>query len=80
MWGWLHSRDFYLYHSFRKTPGWNPRLSALKNNVLKVFPMGVPLWLRGLRTHLVSMRMWVQSLALFGGLRIWHGHKLQSRL
>ena len=30
------------------------------------------LWLRGLRTQLVSIRMLVQSLALLSGLRIWH--------
>ena len=30
-----------------------------------------PLWLSGLRTLLVSMRTWVQSLASFSGLRIW---------
>lgn len=33
-----------------------------------------PLWLR-LRTQLVSMRMWVQFLALLSGLRIWCCHK-----
>ena len=32
-----------------------------------------PLWLSGLRTQLVSMRMRVPSLALLGGLRIWRG-------
>ena len=30
------------------------------------------LWVSGLRNWLVSMRMWVQFLALLGGLRIWH--------
>ena len=28
------------------------------------------------RTHLVSMRTWVQSLVSFSGLRIWHCHEL----
>ena len=28
----------------------------------------------------VSMRMWVVSLALLSGLRIWHYHKMQCRL
>ena len=32
-----------------------------------------PLWLRGLQTQLISMRMWVQSLALLRGLRILCG-------
>ena len=31
------------------------------------------------RTWLGSMRMWVQSLALLSGLRIWRGHELWSR-
>ena len=31
-----------------------------------------PLWLRGLRTQLVSMRMSIQSLAWLSRLRIWH--------
>ena len=36
-------------------------------------------WLRELRTQLVSMRTWAQSLALFWGLRIWCGHELWGR-
>ena len=39
-----------------------------------------PLWLSGLRTQLVSMRMCVQSLALLSELRIQCCHKLQCRL
>ena len=38
-----------------------------------------PLWLRSLRTHVVFVRMQVQSLALLSGLRIWSGHKLWHR-
>ena len=40
------------------------------------------LWLSGLRTPLVSMRIWVQSLTLLSGLRIRHcrKHRLQMRL
>ena len=38
------------------------------------FYLEFPLWLNGLHTQLVSMRMWVQSLTSFSGLRIWHGH------
>ena len=42
------------------------------------------LWFSGLRTQLVSMRMWVWSLALMRGLRIWHclkpQHSSQMRL
>ena len=37
------------------------------------------LWLSGLRIRLVSLRMWVQSLALLSGLRIWHCHELSCR-
>ena len=35
-----------------------------------------PLWLNGLGTQLVFMRMGVQSLALFSGLKIRRSHKL----
>ena len=34
------------------------------------------LWLSRLRTRLVSMRMWVQSLASLSGLRIHCRHEL----
>ena len=40
---------------------------------------GFPSWLSGLRTRLVSMRIWVQSLALLSGLRIQLCHALQYR-
>ena len=33
----------------------------------------------GLRPYIVSVRMWVQSLASFSGLWIWHSRKLQCR-
>ena len=39
-----------------------------------------PLWLSGLRTRPVSMRTWVQSLALLSGLRIQLCHRLLCRL
>ena len=42
--------------------------------------LGVPVWLSGLRTPLVSMRMRVQSLASISVLRIWHCQKLWHRL
>ena len=38
------------------------------------------LWLRGLWTQLVSMRMGVQSLASHSGLRIWRCRELWCRL
>ena len=38
-----------------------------------------PLWLSRLRIQLVSMRMWVRSLALLSELRIWCCCKLQCR-
>ena len=37
------------------------------------------LWLNRLSTWLVSMRMWVRSLALLSGLRIWRCCKLWCR-
>ena len=37
------------------------------------------LWLNGLRTQSVSMRIWVQSLAFLGELRIQRCHELQRR-
>ena len=40
--------------------------------ILNLKIMEFHLWLSGLRTHLVSMRMQVQSLALLSGLRIQH--------
>ena len=48
--------------------------------------MEFPLWLIGLRTRLVSMRMWVQSLASLCGSGIWCcrkcsvGHRRSSDL
>ena len=38
------------------------------------------MWLRGLRTQLVSMRMWIQFLASLSGLTIWHFGEPQCRL
>ena len=37
-------------------------------------------WFSGLRTQLISIRMWVQLLASLSGLRILCCHKLQCRL
>ena len=42
--------------------------------------IGVLLWLSGLRTPLISMRMCVQSLALLSGLRIHHCHRSSVQL
>ena len=38
-----------------------------------------PLWLSGLRTWLLSMKMRAHSLASLSGLSIWHCHTLQHR-
>ena len=38
------------------------------------------LWISRLRTQLISMRTWVQSLALLSGLRICIASKLQHKL
>ena len=40
--------------------------------------MEFSLWLNGLRTRLVPMKMWVRSLALLSQLRIQSCRKLQS--
>ena len=48
--------------------------------MVKKYKQEFPLWLSGLRTQLMSMRMWVQSLALLSGLRIQCCHKLQYSL
>ena len=42
----------------------------------KIFQLEFPLWLSRLRTQLVSMRMWVKSLASLRGLRIRWCHEL----
>ena len=39
-----------------------------------------PLWLSGLRTWLVPVRMWVWSLAFLSGLRSWRCRELWYRL
>ena len=49
---------------------------CLKRRLFREFP----LWLRGLRAQLVSVRTQVQSLASFSGLRIWRCHELWCRL
>ena len=51
------------------------KYNFLKNLALLEFP----LWLCRLRTGLVSMRMWVQSLALLSGSRIWCCQEPQHR-
>mgnify|MGYP007098915468 CR=1 FL=1 len=56
-------------------------LVIVNNHCLSFGPCEVgmrefPLWLSGLRTRLVSMRMRVQSLALLSVLRIWHFREL----
>ena len=38
-----------------------------------------PLRLSGLGAQLVFMGMWVRSLPLLSGLRIWYGHELWYR-
>ena len=38
------------------------------------------MWLSGNKSDLVTMRIWVQSLALLSGLRIWHCCELWCRL
>ena len=42
--------------------------------------IGVPIVAQQKRIQLVSMRMWIQSLALLSGLGIQHCHELWCRL
>ena len=42
--------------------------------------VGVPVVVQRKLIQLVSMRMWVQSLALLSGSGIWHHHELWCRL
>ena len=42
--------------------------------------MGVPVMAQWKRISLGTMRLWVQSLALLSGLRIWHCHELWCSL
>ena len=70
-----------LSQSEGSVPPWkSPHLSDPVSLPCKMGMIGVPVMLRGLRTLLVSMRMWVQSLASLSGLRIWHCHELWCRL
>ena len=54
------------------------RKKEKKKNTKKQL-LELSLWLSGLWTQLVSMRMWVWSLALRGGLRIQRCYKLWCR-
>ena len=60
-----------------------PSLPSFLPSLLSSFLLngwGVPVVLQGKRIQLVSMRMRVRSLALLGGLGIWHCHELWCRL
>ena len=46
---------------------------------LRRYRQGVPAVVQRRQIQLVSMRMWVQSLALLSGLRIWHCRELRCR-
>ena len=47
---------------------------------IKIEHSGVPIVAQQKRIHLGTMRLWVRSLALFSGLRIWCCHELWCRL
>ena len=49
-------------------------------NTLKEFRGGVPIVAQQAKNQMLSLRMWVQSLASLSRLRIWHCCKLQHRL
>ena len=57
------TKEFHLINVGRRNQG-------NKNHIRKSF-QELPLWLRRLRIRLVSMRIWVRSLALLNGLSIW---------
>ena len=42
--------------------------------------MRVPIVVQQKQIRLENMRLWVRSLALLSGLRIWHCHELWYRL
>ena len=42
--------------------------------------VGIPIVAQGLRTQLVCMGMWIQSLTILSGLKIQHCTKLRCRL
>ena len=52
-------------------------LSWFQFKLLETIVLASPLWLSRLGADRVSVRTWVPSLALLGGLRIWHCCKLQ---
>ena len=60
---WLNSLSNIYYTS---------ALIIKENNAFKNHNGRFSLWLSGLRTQPVSMRMWVWSLALLSALGIWH--------
>ena len=66
----------YLAYQYLSIPSFtnSPCFLNLKKNFLEL-----PLWLNGLRTQLVSIKMQVQSLALLSRLRIQHCCKPQHR-
>ena len=86
----LASSTFGIQYVLHVSPSLGPFLPSVESELspLTLFHplsfcesvLGVLLWLSRLRTRLVSMRMWVQSLALLSGLRIQHCLKLQCRL
>ena len=75
----------YLLNGISLNSLWHPGLDPRKGKG-HIWKTGweFPLWLSGLRTQLVSMRMQVGSLALFSGLSLRHcckvWHSLQMRL
>ena len=50
---------------------WLHPITVFLSCTSKLIPGHSHLWLSGLRTRLVSMKMWVQSLISLSGLRIW---------
>ena len=74
------SRGSTLSHCIAKTPGVLKSGSGVPVVVQKELYVEFPLWLSGLRTWLLSMKMRFWFLALFSGLRIPCCHKPGHRL
>ena len=53
---------------------------GVAEKILKIKKQGIPIVAQWKRIQVGATRLWVQSLALLGGLRIWCCHELCCRL
>ena len=76
---WIHSRWFSVCKSINMIDHMN-KWEEKKKIIFKEKKKGVLIVAQQQEIWLVSMKMWVWSLALFSGLRIWHSCELRCRL